>query len=289
MMGAPISAAAAETIPAPPALTRSAPAGSASAPSTSVHAAQLMTASGAICGTVRRTRRASVTSRSAISSATTSWFTNSAARTTSRPSIPPAPVTRIRMRYRMAAGLENRDLGVVAHHEAVRARLRRAARDAHVPPNQAGLEPPLEVVDRRTLHHDRVLELGPVDRDVLGDCRIEPDVGVRDPRPATDARGSPDGGSLERDSRLDHHAPLHAGFDQLALDPLVEIVQDQPVGVEHVLHLAGVLPPAAHDVRVDRHTGVDQVLDRVGYLELSAPRRLDRTRRLEDRRGEHVD
>ena len=70
---------------------------------------------------------------------------------------------------------------------------------------------------------------------------------------------------------------------------LLEVVEDQPVRVEHVLHLAGVLPPAAHDVRVDAQPRVDQVLDRVGDLELAAPRRLDRPRGVEDRRREHVD
>src|SRR4051794_5281018 len=68
---------------------------SSSAPSTSVYAAQLMTASGRSSSTRRPTARRSATSRSAWLSPTTSWFTNSAARTTSLPSIPAAPITRI--------------------------------------------------------------------------------------------------------------------------------------------------------------------------------------------------
>ena len=47
-------------------------------------------------------------------------------------------------------------------------------------------------------------------------------------------------------------------------------VEDQPVGLEHVVEAAGVLPPAAHDVRLDAPAAVDEVLDRVGDLELAA-------------------
>ena len=43
-----------------------------------------------------------------------------------------------------------------------------------------------------------------------------------------------------------------------------------------------------HDVRLDPQPAVDQLLDRVGDLELVAPRRLDRARRVEDHRREHV-
>src|SRR5207302_3458052 len=104
-----------------------------------------------------------------------------------------------------------------------------------------------------------------------------------------DDRGPPNRGAFERHAQLDDDASLDPGVDELALDPLVEVVQDQAVGVEHVLHLTRVLPPAADDVRVDGPSAVDEPLDRIGYLELPAPRGLDRPRRVEDRRGEHVD
>src|SRR5436305_10629324 len=98
----------------------------------------------------------SATSRSERARATTSWFTNSAARTTSLPSIPPAPVTRIFTplgisglsggrapgRYR----LEDLDLGVVADHEAVGARHRGAALDRHVLADEARLDAALDVL-----------------------------------------------------------------------------------------------------------------------------------------------
>ena len=50
-----------------------------------------------------------------------------------------------------------------------------------------------------------------------------------------------------------------------------------------------VLPPALHDVRLDAPAGVDQVLDRVGDLELAASARLDRARGVVDRGRKHVD
>ena len=77
--------------------------------------------------------------------------------------------------------------------------------------------------------------------------------------------------------------------DQLALHALGEVVEDQAVGLEHVLQATRVLPPAAHDVRLDAQPAVDEVLDRVGDLELPARRGLDRARRVVDLRGEHVD
>ena len=67
-------------------------AGRSSAPSTSVNAAQLTTTSGRIRATACFTAAASVTSSSDLASPTTS---SPAACTTARPSIPPAPSTRI--------------------------------------------------------------------------------------------------------------------------------------------------------------------------------------------------
>ena len=85
-------AAARATLPAPAPFTDWAPSSSRSAPSTSVHAAQLITTS------ARRRRIASVTavpsamSSSARASASTSWPAPLAAAVRSCPSIPAAPV-----------------------------------------------------------------------------------------------------------------------------------------------------------------------------------------------------
>ena len=90
---------AAARYPAPAPLTRERAAGSsASAPSTSVHAAQLTITSGALSATARSTARRSLTSSWARARPAQSWPCARAAATTSRPSIPPAPVTSSRIR-----------------------------------------------------------------------------------------------------------------------------------------------------------------------------------------------
>ena len=84
--------------------------------------------------------------------------------------------------------------------------------------------------------------------------------------------GPAHGRALQPRARLDDHAPVDLRVDQLAVDALLDRVEDQPVGLEHVLQAPGVLPPALHDVRLDAPAGVDEVLDRVGDLELAARR-----------------
>ena len=69
---------------------------------------------------------------------------------------------------------------------------------------------------------------------------------------------------------LHDHAPVALRVDELAVDAGLDAVEDQAVGLEHVVEAAGVLPPALHDVRLDALAGVDEVLDRVGDLELAA-------------------
>ena len=83
--------------------------------------------------------------------------------------------------------------------------------------------------------------------------------------PRTVQRSSRAPGSID-------HAAVDLGVDQLALDAALDRVEHEPVGGEHVLEAAGVLPPAADDVRLDPHPVVDEVLDRVGDLELAAGR-----------------
>ena len=82
--------------------------------------------------------------------------------------------------------------------------------------------------------------------------------------------GPADGAALQAGARLDHDASLAARVDELALDALHERVEDEPVGLEHVLQAPGVLPPAADDVRLDALAAVDEVLDGVGDLKLPA-------------------
>ena len=61
--------------------------------------------------------------------------------------------------------------------------------------------------------------------------------------------------TVERSSTapgLDDDAAVDLRVDELALDAPLERLEDQAVGLEHVVEAPGVLPPAAHDVRLDR-------------------------------------
>ena len=178
---------------------------------------------------------------------------------------------------------------VVADHELVGLGLAVAAGDVDVAAQQRGLHAPVEAVDARAGEQDRVLDLGALHRAVLADRRVGPDVAVGQHRARADDGGPADGRALQLGARLDDDAPLDLGVDQLALDPMLHAVEDQPVGLQHVVQAPGVLPPALDDVRLDAAVSVDQVLDRVGDLQLAARRGLDRARRVVDQGHEHVD
>ena len=134
-----------------------------------------------------------------------------------------------------------------------------------------------------------MLDLGLADDAVLADRRVRPDVAVGELRAGADDRRPADRRALEPRARLDDDAPLALRVDELAVDAPLDAVEHEPVGLEHVVEPAGVLPPAAHDVRLDALAAVDEVLDRVGDLELAARARLDRARRVVDAGREHVD
>ena len=160
-------------------------------------------------------------------------------------------------------------------HEAVGAGLAVAAAHGHVAPEQRGLHAPVEVAHGAAREQDRVLDLGARDRAALADRRVRPDVAVGQARVGADDRRAAHGRALEARARARSttrpstcesiSSPSHA---------LEHVVEDQAVGLEHVLQAPGVLPPAAHDVRLHAHARVDQVLDRVGDLELAARRGL---------------
>ena len=85
---------------------------------------------------------------------------------------------------------------------------------------------------------------------------------------------------------LDHDPALDPRvLVDLALELGLQLLQHQAVGLEHVGELAGVLPPAAHDLGADRVAVVDQLLDRLGDLELAAPGGLERAGGVEDQVG----
>src|SRR5205814_8722145 len=122
------------------------------------------------------------------------------------------------------------------------------------------------------LEQDRVLDLGVGDLATLAYRRVWADVAVVQTRARADDRGPADRRALEARTRLDHDAAVDAAVHQLAFDALQDRVQDQAIGLEHVIEAARVLPPAAHDVRLHAHASVHEVLDRIGDLELP-PRR----------------
>ena len=70
----------------------------------------------------------------------------------------------------------------------------------------------------------------------------------------------------------------------LAAHVALDAAQDEAVGLQHVLELAGVLPPTRDGVRFHAQATVDHVLDGIGDLELTARRRLDGLDALEDGR-----
>ena len=97
--------------------------------------------------------------------------------------------------------------------------------------------------------------------------------------------------TVQRSRRLP--APMRTGpssvrLVQLALDVADDGAEHEAVGLEHVLELAGVLPPAGDHVRLDAQAAVDHVLDGVGDLELAAGAGRDGLHAVEDGRGEEV-
>src|SRR5262249_43100235 len=155
-------------------------------------------------------------------------------------------------------------------------------------PDQARLDAHTDVGQARALQHDRVLDLAAADHDAVADRREGPDVRLLDPGPAADDRGATDRAVDDLGPRLGDPLAPHLGALGDALDARLQRVEDDAVGFQHVLELAGVLPPALDDVRPDGAALVDQPLDRVGDLELAPRGRPDRLHGIEHRRREHV-
>ena len=97
--------------------------------------------------------------------------------------------------------------------------------------------------------------------------------------------------TVQRSSRLPSPTctgPSSVVSSELAADVARDGAEHEPVGLEHVLELAGVLPPAGDHVRLDAQAAVDHVLDGVGDLELAAGAGRDGLDALEDGRREEV-
>src|SRR5688572_28215066 len=181
-------------------------------------------------------------------------------------------------------------LRVVAEHEPVRARLHGHAIDPDVAPDETVDDAVGEIAQARTLEHDAVLDLRPVNLHILADGGDRSHVRLHDSGVAPDDRRPPDRRTLHGRASLEHDLALDAALGVDApLDPRLDSIQDQPVRLQHVLQSPGVLPPAVHDVRLDGEAAIDEVLDRIGDLQLVAKAGLDALNRLEHVGPEHVD
>ena len=123
------------------------------------------------------------------------------------------------------------------------------------------------------------------------DRRERPDVGVHDARAGADDDRSADDRALDDGAGLDDHLALDA---RLGVDACRRSRRSIVSRISRLASsMSSSLPVSFHQpcdqVRPDLEAAVDQVLDRVGDLELVAEARLDPLHRLEDRRREHVD
>src|SRR5690606_34802917 len=181
------------------------------------------------------------------------------------------------------------DAALVAHDQPVGAGPPVVPGEDHVLADEARLDARADPLDPRARADDRVLELGVADRDLVADRRERADVG------ALHQGVAPDDGGPEHRGPLDHGAGLDDDLaDELAvldgpLDAPAQPAEHEAVGVEDVLGLAGVLPPARHDPRRHRLAGLDHPLDRVGDLVLALGAGLQALDRIVDRGVEDVD
>src|SRR5881394_3151835 len=186
--------------------------------------------------------------------------------------------------------LDDLDLALVADQHPQRLRHAVAAGQLHFAAQQAGLHAGTKVFDNGAGEDDRVLDFGAADAHLLADRGIGTDVGALDPRAGADHGRAADHGAAHFCAGLDHDPTLDPRvLVDLAVEACLELLEDKAVGLKHVGELAGVLPPAADHLGADLLTTLDQALDRLRYLQLTAPGRLQRAGGREDRRLEEVD
>ncbi len=128
----------------------------------------------------------------------------------------------------------------------------------------------------------------PAHRHAVADRGERSDVGVLDDGAAADDGGAPHRALRDAGAGLHDHLAQDLALLDLSLRAWRQRVEDDAVGLQHVLEPARVLPPSLDHVRPHEVAMVDQPLDGVRDLELAARRRHDGLHRLEDRRVEHV-
>src|SRR3954452_4619513 len=161
--------------------------------------------------------------------------------------------------------------------------------DLDVPAYEAVLDAVGDVADDAAFEDDAVLDLRVADLGASADRRERPYIRMNDPGVGANDHRTPD------DRALDHRAGFDDDFAfdaRLGVDTSIDApddrVENQSVRLEHVLELARVLPPAVDEMRPHLETPIDEVLDRVGDLQLVPEARLDALDRVEHRRREHV-
>ena len=128
-----------------------------------------------------------------------------------------------------------------------------------------------------SVEHDGVFDLGIAQFAAGADRGVRPDVRIGQHRAGTDRSRSAHDGSLQTSAGFDHNPAFDAReLVDRTVDSARERVEDQPVAVEQRILLPGVDPPSVEDLVRDGVTVVEQPLDRVGDLELTACRRHDR-------------
>ena len=179
-----------------------------SAPSTSVHAAQLMIVSGACAPIAARTAAASVMSSSPRASADDS-----------RALAPRRRATHLAAEHPAGAGDEDHGTRTSELSPSMKRYARgwlRVATDPRVAPEQRGLDATGEVADLAAGEEDRVLDLGGLDHAPLADGGVGADVGVAEARARADDRRTAHGRALEARARLDDDAAVELRIDELA-------------------------------------------------------------------------
>src|SRR5437868_13538775 len=140
---------------------------------------------------------------------------------------------------------------MVPEHELQGLRHGLPAPDHDVLADQAVFDPSRDVQDAAAFENDRVLDFAVADFDGVIDRGEWPNIGIDDARaPANDGRPT-------NHTVLDHRAGLDDHLsDQLrttgngSLVRRLETVEHDPVGLQHVLQAARVLPPSVDDVRL---------------------------------------
>jgi hypothetical protein len=141
--------------------------------------------------------------------------------------------------------------------------------DGHVAPDEARLDAATDVRDAGALEDDGVLDLAAAHHDAVADGREGPDVGALEHRAPADDRRPPHRALGDARACLDHDLAGDVGVLDGAVRARRERIEDDPVGFEHVLELARILPPALDDVGPDDVPLVDEPLNGVRDLELA--------------------